>query len=167
MAASIQIHRLRWCLTSISGRAPLCSLYRFGIPAARGRNPFPMLSCAKRTSCSEAAPKPTSCGKPSFIGCGASFANWVICFPKSKKHSPRVKELAGWSCTTTMHLVEINARPIKGETNARDYDFSRAAVQSRWQAGYADTSRMLGRRPWDAPLDPATEITVYESDAPA
>jgi NTE family protein len=87
--------------------------------------------------------------------------------PEQQKNSPRVKELAGWACTTTMHLVEINAQPIAGETNARDYDFSRAAVQARWQAGYADTCRMLERRPWADPVDPATEITVYESDAPA
>ena len=41
--------------------------------------------------------------------------------PEEQKNSPRVKELAGWSCTTTMHLVEINAQPIEGETNSRDY----------------------------------------------
>ena len=82
-------------------------------------------------------------------------------------NSPRVKELASWSCTTTMHLVEINAQPIEGETNARDYDFSRAAVQARWRAGYADTCRMLERRPWNEPIDPATEVTLYQSDAPA
>jgi NTE family protein len=87
--------------------------------------------------------------------------------PEEQKNSPRVKELAGWSCTTTMHLVEINARPIEGETNARDYDFSRAAVQARWEAGNADTCRMLERQPWDDPVDPATQVTVYESDASA
>jgi NTE family protein len=86
--------------------------------------------------------------------------------PEAQKNSPRVKELAGWSCRTTMHLVEINAQPIEGETNARDYDFSRAAVQARWRAGFADASRMLERRPWADPIDPATEVTVYESDAP-
>ena len=43
--------------------------------------------------------------------------------PEEQKNSPRVKELAGWSCRTTMHLVEINAQPIEGETNARDYVF--------------------------------------------
>ncbi|MGC1350635.1 MAG: patatin-like phospholipase family protein [Xanthobacteraceae bacterium] len=87
--------------------------------------------------------------------------------PDEHKNSPRVKELASWSCTTTMHLVEINAQPIEGETNARDYDFSRAAVQARWRAGYADTCRMLERRPWNEPIDPATEVTLYQSDAPA
>ena len=85
--------------------------------------------------------------------------------PEEQRRSARVKELAGWSCATTMHLVEINAQPIAGETNARDYDFSRAAVQARWQAGYADTCRMLERRPWDDPVDPATDVTVYASDA--
>jgi NTE family protein len=91
----------------------------------------------------------------------------VDMLPEEQKHSPRVKELASWSCTTTMHLLEINAQAIEGETNARDYDFSRAAVQARWRAGYADTCRMLERGPWNDPIDPATEITVYQSDAPA
>jgi NTE family protein len=86
--------------------------------------------------------------------------------PQERKDSPRVKELAGWSCTTTMHLVEINAQPLQGETNAREFDFSRAAVEKRWQAGYADTSRMISRQPWNDPIDPATDITVYASDAP-
>ena len=39
----------------------------------------------KRTSCLEPAPKPTSCGKRSFIGCGASSANWSICSRRSKR----------------------------------------------------------------------------------
>jgi NTE family protein len=91
----------------------------------------------------------------------------VEMLPEDSKKSPRVKELAGWGCTTTMHLVEINAQPLEGDTNARDYDFSRAAVEARWRAGYADTCRVLKERPWDAPIDPATIITVYESDSPS
>src|SRR5271155_654932 len=90
----------------------------------------------------------------------------VDLLPEEGKSSPRVKELAGFGCTTTMHLVEINAQPFEGETNARDYDFSRSAIQTRWQAGYADTCRTLERRPWDDPIDPATAVTVYASDAP-
>jgi len=91
----------------------------------------------------------------------------VDLLPDEQKHSARVQDLASWSCTTTMHLVEINGQPIEGETNARDYDFSRTAVQARWQAGYADTCRMLERQPWNDQIDPATEVTVYQSDAPA
>jgi NTE family protein len=33
----------------------------------------------------------------------------VDMLPEERKNSPRVKELAGWSCTTTMHLVECSA----------------------------------------------------------
>ena len=87
--------------------------------------------------------------------------------PQEQKDSSRVKELASWSCTTTMHLVEINAQPFEGETNSREFDFSRAAVRKRWQAGYADTNRMISRQPWNYPIDPAADITVYASDAPA
>jgi NTE family protein len=90
----------------------------------------------------------------------------VDMLPEERKNSPRVKELAGWSCTTTMHLVEINAQPIEGETNAGDYDFSRDTIRLRWNAGYADALRVIARRPWDDPIDPATEVTVYQSDAP-
>jgi NTE family protein len=88
----------------------------------------------------------------------------VEMLPEEERHSARVKELAGWSCTTTMHLVEINAQPIEGESNARDFDFSRQAVDTRWKAGYADACRMLESRPWERAIDPATQITLYQSD---
>jgi hypothetical protein len=63
-----------------------------------------------------------------------------------------------------MHLVEINARPIEmlGTTTSPEQQFKPAD-----RGGYADTCRMLERRPWGVPIDPATEVTVYESDAPA
>jgi NTE family protein len=89
----------------------------------------------------------------------------VEMLPEEKRNSPRVKELAGWGCTTTMHLVEINAQPLDGDSNARDFDFSRATVQKRWRAGYADASRTISRQPWNDATDPATDIMVYASDA--
>ena len=85
--------------------------------------------------------------------------------PDEQKNSPKAKELAGWGCGTQMHLIEINAEPIDGETNARDFDFSQAAIDARWQAGYADTCRMIERRPWSDPIDPEVGVAVYASDA--
>jgi NTE family protein len=87
--------------------------------------------------------------------------------PEDCKNSPRAKDLADWGCGTKIHLVEINAQPIDGETNSRDYDFSRAAIKARWGAGYADTCRMIERRPWDNPIDPSMDVAVYASDSPA
>jgi NTE family protein len=89
----------------------------------------------------------------------------VDMLPQESRNFPRVKELAGFGCRTTIHLIEINAQAIDGETNARDYDFSHDAIQARWQAGYADTCRVIKRRPWDDPIDPAMDVTLYESDA--
>lgn len=88
----------------------------------------------------------------------------VDMLPEERKNTLEVQDLAGWGCATTMHLIEINAEAIDGETNARDYDFSQAAIQVRWQAGYADTHRMIARRPWDDPIDPAVGVAVYASD---
>ena len=42
----------------------------------------------------------------------------------------------------------------------------RAPLFGPWRAGYADACRVLERRPWNDPIDPATQITVYASDAP-
>jgi len=85
--------------------------------------------------------------------------------PPERANTPEVQELADWGCATTMHLIEINAEPIDGETNARDFDFSQAAIDARWQAGYADASRMIERRPWSDPIDPEVGVAVYASDA--
>jgi NTE family protein len=84
---------------------------------------------------------------------------------EEQRSTPEVQELADYGCATVMHLVEINAEPLDGETNSREYDFSPATIQARWQAGYADTCRMIARRPWDDPVDPTVGVTLYASDA--
>ena len=85
--------------------------------------------------------------------------------PEDKRNTPEVQELADYGCATTMHLLEINAEPLDGETNSREYDFSPATINARWQAGYVDTCRVIARRPWDNPIDPAVGVAVYASDA--
>ena len=50
--------------------------------------------------------------------------------PQERKDTPEAQELAAWGCGTQMHLMEINAEPIDGETNARDFDFSQAAIDA-------------------------------------
>jgi len=88
----------------------------------------------------------------------------VRMLPEDQRDTPQAKEFAGYGCTTVMHLIEINAQPIDGETNSRDFDFSEAAIQARWQAGYADTHRMIERRPWEIPVDPMVGVAVHASD---
>jgi len=90
----------------------------------------------------------------------------VKLIPEEKQNTPEVEALAAWGCSSKMHLVEINAEPIDGETNARDFDFTKAALEARWQAGYADARRVIARRPWDDPIDPKLGVGVYASDTP-
>ena len=85
--------------------------------------------------------------------------------PEDKRRTPEVQELADYGCATTMHLLEINAEPLDGETNSREYDFSPATIDARWHAGYVDMCRVIARRPWDNPIDPAVGVAVYASDA--
>jgi NTE family protein len=84
--------------------------------------------------------------------------------PDERRNTPEARELAAYGCTTVMHLLEINARPIAGESNMRDVDFSKAAIHARWQAGYADARAMIARRPWENPVDPLVGVAVYTSD---
>jgi NTE family protein len=90
----------------------------------------------------------------------------VDMLPGERRNSPEVQDMAGYGCTTMMHLVEINAGPLDGETNSREYDFTKATIEARWHAGYADTRRMIAKRPWDNKIDPSVGVAIYASDAP-
>src|SRR5271155_2409833 len=58
------------------------------------------------------------------------------------------------------HRARARTRPARSPAAADlfrrrcHYDFSEAAIEARWQAGYADARRMIALRPWDDPVDP-------------
>jgi NTE family protein len=83
---------------------------------------------------------------------------------EEQRNTSEVRKLAAFGCSTMMHLIEINAEPLDGESNSREYDFSPATIETRWQAGYADTCRVIARRPWADPIDPNVGVAVYASD---
>lgn len=89
----------------------------------------------------------------------------VNMLPEEQRNKPEVQDLAGYGCTSVMHLVEINAEPLEGETNSREYDFTKATIEARWDAGYKDTHRMIEKRPWENKIDPSVGVAVYASDA--
>ena len=90
----------------------------------------------------------------------------VRMLPESQRQTPEVREMAGYGCGTFMHIVRINAAPLKNEDYLREIDFSREGIMRRWQSGYADTMRTLERRPWEVPIDPMVGVAVHDSDAP-
>jgi len=88
----------------------------------------------------------------------------VEMLPEERRNTPEVQDLARYGCTTVMHLVEINAEPLEGETNSREYDFTKTTIEARWHAGYTDTGRVIAKRPWENKIDPSVGVAVYASD---
>ena len=86
----------------------------------------------------------------------------VKAMPDKLRASPEVRELASWGCKTTMHVARIVASSIASEDQLKDIDFTPAHIRVRWQAGYADTRRMLDLAPWTRPVDPIEGIIIHD-----
>lgn len=82
--------------------------------------------------------------------------------PEDARQSAGVRELAGWGCGTTMHVVRLDAPTLDGEDHTKDIDFTREGIGMRWRAGLHDTRRMLERSPWDTPVDPIEGVVIHE-----
>lgn len=76
-----------------------------------------------------------------------------------------VREMASYGCPTRVHVVRLLAPQVRGEDHAKDIDFSAGGIKTRWQAGYADATRVLKARPWAAPVDPIEGFILHEANA--
>ncbi|MGO4331156.1 patatin-like phospholipase family protein [Cupriavidus sp. 2TAF22] len=83
--------------------------------------------------------------------------------PESERGTPVVKELLGWGCHTTMHVVELKAPPFGGEDLTKDIDFSEDGIEARWNAGHAHGRQVIAAAPWHDALDPIEGIAVHET----
>jgi NTE family protein len=82
--------------------------------------------------------------------------------PETARKSAEVRELAGWGCGTTMHVVRLNAPNLDGEDHTKDIDFTPEGIRLRWAAGYADTRRMLNGAPWMKPVEATEGVVIHE-----
>jgi NTE family protein len=85
--------------------------------------------------------------------------------PDDVSKKPEVKALAAYGCLTRMHVVRLLAPPLQGEDHAKDIDFSPEGIRSRWDAGYADTNRVLAQAPWTHQFDPVEGFILHEAAA--
>jgi len=82
--------------------------------------------------------------------------------PDALKGEPEVEFLKLAACQTTMDIVELIYRPQTTQGPAKDYEFSRATMERRWQHGLDDARATLASSPW---LEPApAEIAVRTFD---
>ena len=82
--------------------------------------------------------------------------------PPEVRATMRCRELESWGCRTTMHVVRLLAPTLDSEDYLKDIDFTPAGIRARWQAGLADTRRMIERAPWGAEADPMEGVIVDE-----
>lgn len=92
-------------------------------------------------------------------------AELVGAMPEADRNSDHVRELAGFGCLTRMHVVRLLAKPLAGEDHAKDIDFSPDGIRQRWDAGYADTVRMLAQQPWTHEIDASEGFILHEAAA--
>ena len=74
----------------------------------------------------------------------------------------QLRELSSWGCGTTMHVVRLLAPSLDSEDYLKDIDFTQAGIRARWEAGFADTLRMIERAPWELEVDPMDGVVVHE-----
>jgi len=73
-----------------------------------------------------------------------------------------LRALSAWGCGTTMHVVRLLAPSLDSEDYLKDIDFTPAGIRTRWEAGFADTLRMIERAPWELEVDPMDGVVVHE-----
>ena len=79
----------------------------------------------------------------------------------AKRKDPKMREFAARGCHTTMDIVHLGNRDRDWELASKDFDFSRTAIEERWQLGYADAARVLERAAWMEPVDPLVGVVVH------
>ena len=85
--------------------------------------------------------------------------------PDVEQALPEVRKLASYGCLTRMHVVRLLAPSLAAEDHTKDIDFSPAGIQSRWDAGYRATVRVLEQSPWTDPIDPLEGFILHEAAA--
>jgi len=82
--------------------------------------------------------------------------------PEAERNSAAVRELAGYGCSTRMHVVRLLAPQLDRENHTKDIDFSPARIRQRWNAGYVHTEAVLDRSPWIGEFDPLSGVILHE-----
>ncbi|WP_035721698.1 patatin-like phospholipase family protein [Bradyrhizobium sp. ARR65] len=83
--------------------------------------------------------------------------------PDSERDRPEVRELIGYGCQTRMHVVQLLAPQLEHEDHTKDVDFSAAAIEARWGAGYAHAKAVLAVEPWVGQFDPLSGVILHEA----
>lgn len=84
--------------------------------------------------------------------------------PAELRDRPEMRKLRSYGCDSVMHVVSLQAPAVAGEDHTKDIDFSAAGIAERWNAGYADTRKVLQQQPWARDFDPLEGFVLHEAE---
>jgi NTE family protein len=82
--------------------------------------------------------------------------------PAELRNTPEAKFLYEFGCVTTMDIVELIYRPGDPQGVAKDYEFSRSTMRTRWNEGLCDARTALLASPWLAPMPPEVGARTFD-----
>ena len=85
--------------------------------------------------------------------------------PEDERNKDMVREMESYGCLTRMHVIRLMAPSLQGEDHLKDIDFSESGIRQRSEAGYADTMRVLERKPWDDEHDLLEGFILHDAVA--
>lgn len=82
--------------------------------------------------------------------------------PPEWRETAEAKRLYEFGCVTTMDVVQMIYRPMTPQGSSKDYEFSRATMESRWRQGIADARVTLQASPWLAPIPREIGLRTFD-----
>jgi NTE family protein len=82
---------------------------------------------------------------------------------EEQRRNPAMRELLGYGCRTTMHLVRLLSPRLDREDHTKDIDFTRTGIRRRWHAGYDHAKRVLAEKPWEREVDALQGVVIHET----
>src|SRR5262245_41058564 len=82
--------------------------------------------------------------------------------PTELRSTEQAKRLYEFGCVTQMDIVQLIYRPHEPQGACKDYEFSRATMNTRWQRGLADGRTTLQAAPWLAPTPKDVGVRVFD-----
>ncbi|HKJ94642.1 MAG TPA: patatin-like phospholipase family protein [Gammaproteobacteria bacterium] len=81
--------------------------------------------------------------------------------PADKRDDPAFRDVRELGCHTTMHIVRLGREAEPWEPSSKDVDFEYMSLRERWQHGYEDAERMIGKSPWKAATPGRAGVAVH------
>jgi NTE family protein len=82
--------------------------------------------------------------------------------PQEIASTEQAKRLYEHGCVTTMDIVQLIYRPNEPQGCLKDFEFSRPAMELRWQQGLSDARATLQASPWLAPMPSEFGVRVFD-----